>query len=107
MYCSEFFYSPVKVPVFPGPAICYSNLAGANDNHNCLVCLTSGWVKLQGGVEIPFDQRACVVVWVVSPCGERSGSNGLKVKSSLVTQFFLLRGPRLKLNVLFICRVNK
>lgn len=61
----------------------------------------------RGGVQIPFDQRACVVVWVVASCGELSGWNGLEVKSSLVTQCFLLRGPRLKLNVLFIGRLNK
>lgn len=70
----------MKVPVFLSPAIRYSGLAGANDNYNCLVCLSSGWVKLQGGVEISFVQRACVVVWVVPSCGERTGSNGLKVK---------------------------
>lgn len=41
-------------------------------------------------------------------CGwHRSVENGLDVKSSLVTRCFLLRGPRLKLNVLFICRENK
>lgn len=45
----ELFNRSVKAPVFLGPAICYSGLAGANDNHNCLVCLSSGWVKLQGG----------------------------------------------------------
>lgn len=103
----ELLNSPLIVPVFLGPAVCYSGLAGANDNHNCLVCLSSGWVKLQGGVEIPFDQRACVVVWVVSSCGERTGSNGPEIKGSFVTQSFLLRGPRLKLNVLFICGGNK
>lgn len=64
---------------FPGSAICYSGIAGANDNYNWLLCLSSGWVKLQGGVEIQFVQRACVVVWVVS-CGEGTGSNGLKSK---------------------------
>lgn len=82
----------MKVPVFLGPAICCSGLAGANDNYNCPLCLSSGWVKLQGGVEIPFAQRAFVVVWVVSSCGGRTGWIGLKVKSSLVTQCFLLSG---------------
>lgn len=70
----ELLNSPLIVPVFLGPAVCYSGLAGANDNHNCL---SSGWVKLQGGVEIPFDQRACVVVWVVSSCGERTRNKRL------------------------------
>lgn len=70
----------MEVPVFPGSAKCYSGLAGANDNYNCLICLCSGWSKLQGGVEIPFAQRACIVVWVVSSCGEHKGSNGLLVK---------------------------
>lgn len=106
-WCLELFNCPVKVPVFLDPVIFYSGLAGANDNYKCLVCLSSGWVKLKWGVGISFAQRACLVVWVVSSCGGRSGSNGLKVKSSLVTQCFLLRGPRLKLNVLFICRANK
>lgn len=54
----ELFSHSLKVPV-----LCYSGLAGANDNHYCLVCLSSGWVKLQGrGTDTIRPESMCSCV---------------------------------------------
>lgn len=54
----ELFARSLKVPV-----LCYSGLAGANDNHYCPVCLSSGWVKLQGrGTDTIRPESMCSCV---------------------------------------------